>query len=329
MNNSNPSRKNGDPLYETWKKIHNNVVAVIFNSLLILVLIPIMGMIFKDSSPWVVIIATTVLEILLVWYPGYLYTPIGWRSVITFAGGRVKPLFYITSEDRKDGFYWVLDEGWLWLPPWVMGGEGVNVKERTMVVNDVEVPSKDSIRMLPDTTLQYKIVDPHLLLQIGLSAVEKGLHDLVSDTVRQLAHQNSAAVLYRFEKVDFNKPVSDACDREGALTRWGIDVVSVLLKKILPLENKVSEAFELETVEQRQKPGEKVERAFNIESIEAYKKTGLSPDAAAAMHAGERGKNVKISVRRIEVDSTDPMTQAAAVVNDGLAAGKDTNGGDA
>jgi len=230
-----------------------------------------------------------------------------------------------------------LDEGYHWLPPKIISAEEVSIKEQTKDVAIADVVSDNNVSMSIDTSIQYLIIDPYQSLSIGESVISDGLEEITKRTLRieARAEGNTDSVLMNMTE-DLGIKVRDAIvkrneaegARESLEVRWGIRVLNVFVTKIFPTDPNVLDAYENEVIEKRQKEAETTERNFNVESIEAYKETGLSAEAAAAMHAGERGKKVGVNVRVIQVNKDDPLTNAAAVVSDGLAEGGTPKGGE-
>jgi len=249
-----------------------------------------------------------VIAVLATYYFGYLglnKLEIGFNGVPLFLGERIEKV--------------TLGEGWVWVLPYpFMSIESIDVRERTLDVLEAIVISSNQVRMRIDTRLMWRVCNPYASLSIGEGVIEDGQHDLVVNTLREKAYQHTDGELMGELETTLGQLIKEAADNNS--DRWGIKTVQVFVIKIVPADEKISEAWELRSLEEREKAAEEVELAHVAKRIDSMSNEGkrMSSEIATAVVMEERGKKSPIRKLIIEGDGQNSLIKAAAVVNDGM-----------
>lgn len=205
-----------------------------------------------------------------------------------------------------------LNEGTVWLlPSPIMDAVEVNMQERTEHIRVSEIPavgkiasnipvgpSESIVEMLVDATLQWRVVDPYRVLDVGESVISDGLEQLVLNTIREEGASKSDVELMGRPATRGELGTAIKEDSKETAGRWGIEVTEVLIKQIIPSDPAVRRAYETYRREERERQGEAVEREFVIESINKIaNETGMSVENAAEVFQAERGKMQRQGIR--------------------------------
>jgi len=290
------------PMNQAWNYAYGVVITILVTSVIIgaVSLLPV-------QLNWAFTAAITIVVFYYIGYKGFRKIDVGFNGVPEIFGRRVESI--------------LLDEGWVWLLPYPFMGVGaIDVRERTIDVLQAVVISKNKVRMSIDTRLMWKIFNPYASLSIGEGVIEDGQVDLVINTLREKAKDHTDGELMALEK-ELGNAIKEAADENS--DRWGIHTIQVMVTKIVPADEKVAEAWEKRSIEEREADAEVVERNHIITSIDAIstKDDGserMSPEVASAVFATERGKESPIRKIIIEGDERNPLVRASGVVNDGL-----------
>lgn len=212
--------------------------------------------------------------------------------------------------------WFTFPEGWVWVPS-LMSVVSVDMRERTADIKEAIVISKNNVRMQIDTRLMWQIIDPYQTLDIGEDVVKDGLRDLVVNTLREEARKHTDKDLMTKE-INLGAKINKAADANS--DRWGIKTVQVLVPKVVPAADNVIEAWERESIEERQAKSEAIENEHFIERVERMSDGGnkMPYEIAAAFFQTERGKQSPVRKLIIEGDKGNPIVKAGAAVNDGL-----------
>lgn len=221
------------------------------------------------------------------------------RGVLSFLGKRVGGILF--------------HEGAHWVPPFVCSLVEVSVKEYTTDIPATKFVSKNKVEMHADASIQWRIVDPFLVLNLGgedksgEGVIEDGLkllilHFLRSDgknlTDEELMEdkedgdgRNIAKRIFEMLKPPSGSPPSIE-DEANIEDRWGIVILNVLVSNLLPVDEKILDAYEKSRIEEQEKVAERTESDFFIERVNTIsEKAKITPELAAAFFSTERGKD--------------------------------------
>ena len=219
---------------------------------------------------------------------------------------------------RLDSF--VLDEGWSWiLPRPLMDTEAIDVRERTLPLQgggSFTFLSMNNVRLSTTATVQWRVIHPYKLLSVGENTVSSGLHDAAIDALREQAvEQGVDDFVFVRSKEDLSERVAQAMKKLA--NRFGIEIVDVFVKDILPTNPRVLEAYEKLRIETEERAAERVERDLIIESIKKIaEETGVPASEAAIIFANERGK-MKRQQLVIQSDHKSPLILGGNLLGDG------------
>ena len=228
------------------------------------------------------------------------------RGVPIFLGKRLK-LF-------------ILDEGWSWiLPRPLMDTEIIDVREHSLPLqggSSFTFLSVNNVRLSTTATVQWRITHPYKLLSVGENTVSSGLHDAAIDALREQAvEQGVDDFVFVRSKEDLSERVAQAMKKLA--NRFGIEIVDVFVKEILPTNPRVLEAYEKLRIETEERAAERVERDLIIESIKKIaEETGVPASEAAIIFANERGK-MKRQQLVIQSDHKSPLILGGNLLGDG------------
>lgn len=213
--------------------------------------------------------------------------------------------------EKRIGEKVILDEGWGWIIPWVMNITSVDMREQSMNVPETVVVSKNKIRMTIDTEQLWEIVNPHKSLSVSEDII-RGLKTVTINTLREEATKYTDE-----ELMDVKESLGDAVYKaaDSITDRWGVNLKQVLISKIVPTNPKVMEAWEMETIEEREAVAEKKQNLSLAENIELLSGNGekMSREVAAAIHMEERGKKSPIQKIIVAGDDGNPIVKAAGM----------------
>lgn len=218
---------------------------------------------------------------------------------------------------RLDSF--ILDEGWSWiLPRPLMDTEVIDIRERTLPLQgggSFTFLSLNNVRLSTTATVQWRIANPYRLLSVGENTATSGLHDAAIDALREQAvEQGVDDFVFVRSKKELSGRVTTTLRKLAE--RFGIEIVDVFVKDILPTNPRVLEAYEKLRIETEERAAEQVERDLIIESIKKIaEETGVPASEAAIIFANERGK-MKRQQLVIQSDHKSPLILGGNLLGD-------------
>lgn len=198
--------------------------------------------------------------------------------------------------ERLGAFYTVWDTGIHFLPPFICRiSKKVSVKEQVADFKPQPVITKDNVTMQIDTVVFFQITDAKLFaygVERPLSAIE----NLTSTTLRNIVGDLELDQTLTSRDL-INTTITESLDR--ATDRWGIKVLRVELKNILP-PREIQDAMEKQMKAERERrekilqaEGEKNSQILVAEGEKASKILRAEAEKAAIVLAAEAVKEKK------------------------------------
>ena len=218
-------------------------------------------------------------------FGGIINIPIGFKGVPLILGRRNK--------------FFVLPEGLSWiLPRPFMNSENVNMKELTSDPGSTTVltgKGKETVRVIADAAIQWRIVNPFQVLSVGLDVIMKGMDDLIKEVIRSTIADKTPD-----EAIQIHEKLKDDLETKADEKSfdWGIEIKNVFITQ-LGFSDDVIKDFENVTRENKQKLSEETELEHVRGQIEAFKTLGLRPESAKETVQTERGKVKKTIEEKI------------------------------
>lgn len=216
---------------------------------------------------------------------GIINIPIGFKGVPLMFGRRIS--FFVLPE----GLNWVL-------PRPFMNSENVNMKELTSdpgLTTVLTGKGKETVRVIVDAAIQWKIYNAFQVLSVGISVIEKGMDNLIKEVVRSTIADKSpdeAIQIHEKLKDDLETKATEKSDD------WGIEITNVFITQ-LGFSDDVIKDFEKVTREDKQRTAERTELQHVREQIESFKSVGLKPESAKEIVQTERDKVTKTIEEKI------------------------------
>lgn len=219
-------------------------------------------------------------------FGGIVSIPIGFNGVPLLFGRRLK--------------FFTLPEGLSWvLPRPFMGYESVNMKEQTSNPGPTEVltgkEGKETVRVIADAAIQWKIVNPYKVLDVGINVIQEGMDSLIQQVIRSTLADKTPD-----EAIQIHEELKDHLETESTKKSddWGVEIRNVFITQ-LTFAEEVTKDYERVTREKKQLLAEKIEMKHLREEVEELKKMGLSPEKATEVFQTERGKVTKTIEEKI------------------------------
>ncbi len=279
-----------------------------FNLNLSSIVYNLVGLAIQEDYALILNLGITGVAIIAIWmyfWSGVYKVPIAYQAVPLFLGTRIK--------------YFILEEGYCWLPTFLMNMKGMDTHERRTDVNISNVVSSEGVRVLFDVTLVWNVLNPYRILSIDEDLMKKGICDVVDRALNREGEKWTAEQLVQGAlMLGLDEKIEEATTLKAK--EWGIKVSGAMITRKTTLNEKVITAWERETIEEAEKKAEEIEREHFVKSIDEISDNGkrMTHEMAAALFQTERGKTTPI--RKIIVDGNQdhPLISAAALISDGM-----------
>ncbi|TSC67500.1 MAG: hypothetical protein CEO19_182, partial [Parcubacteria group bacterium Gr01-1014_73] len=144
----------------------------------------------------------------------------------------------------------------------LMDTEAIDVRERSLPLQgggSFTFLSMNNVRLSTTATVQWRVVNPYKLLSVGENTAVSGLHDAAIDALREQAvEQGVDDFVFVRSKEELSERVVLALQK--LTRRFGVEIVDVYVKDILPTNPRVLEAYEKLRIETEERVAERVER---------------------------------------------------------------------
>lgn len=174
--------------------------------------------------------------------------PVGSGASLLFLGARVRLN---------------LGEGYQWVFPPLLWLQTEDLRERTQKLDNLEVFTKDNVRVNIDASIMFEVINPSRFQSVGTNSITTGLDDLTDQILREetragdlsemLGHAFRARVATRLHNEA--KELSEGSKKSEG---WGIRITRVPVPAIRP-DPKVIEALSLERVKEAERQAHRVE----------------------------------------------------------------------
>jgi len=165
---------------------------------------------------------------------------VGWRGQLLFLGQRMDA---------------TLKEGWRWVP-FPFGLKTADCRETIIKLGQLKVFTLDGVEVKIDVSIVTKIVDLNTYFNVELSGLKQGLDDIWDQVIRtQVVLLPLAQVLAMHATL--GQQARTVLDGQAG-TRWGIEIVRVVVAAITP-DQKMIDDLELRTRKERQREGQRIE----------------------------------------------------------------------
>lgn len=219
---------------------------------------------------------------------GLRFIPVGWRGQLLFLGQRMDA---------------TLGEGWRWVP-FPFGLKTADCRETILKLDPLRIFTSDLVEVKVDGSIVYKIVNLNLYFGVESSGFKQGLDDIWDEVIRTQVVLTSLAQALAMHATLGQQ--ARAAFEEQASTRWGIEVVRVVVAAITPADQKVSDDIALRLREERQREGQRVElRHFTDRVTELM----ASPPTGAGLTREQAIEQVQLALGQT-TKATDAKTLA-------------------
>jgi len=252
-----------------------------------------------------------------------LYTGV---DIIIFAvvvwGGRVS-----VEVGFGDGLFFLkrpieslyLTPGTYWIPRWFMSTRSVDMREETMPV-EIKVIAcgnddgdQNKVDMLVELIVHTKVDNPVKYLEVKNNVITAGLSALFTEVIRIEATELDATNFME-KKREFGVATKEAAQEPS--DRWGITVLSVSVKRIIPISPEVKQSFEQSGIEKREALAKEIEYREAIErGLKIQKDFGVTGEEA--LRTVMRGIGNAPEQEIVFTGAADSLTQLAAILKGG------------
>lgn len=214
-----------------------------------------------------------------------------------------------------ESFY--LAPGTYWIFRWFMSTKSVDMREETMPI-EIKVIAcgnddgdQNKVDMLVELVVHTKVDNPVKRLEVKNNVITEGLSALFTEVIRIKA-TGLDATNFMEKKREFGVATKEAAQEPS--DRWGITVLSVSVKRIVPISPDVKQSFEQSGIEKRKAIAKETEYNEAIErGLKMQEKFGVN--GKEALDHVMRGIGNAPEQEIAFTGAADSLTQAAAVLN--------------
>lgn len=227
-----------DVIIKSWQTLGLGVIASIFVGLLATVI--------SQSYLWG--LAFLLAAIAWLFIGGITKVDVGFRGVPLFLGGRIGREVIVETEGEKipQATGPTLKEGYHWVFPHLMSVQPIDTRLRVEEIEELKVYAKDNIPIVLDTSVTYRINNPHQSLNVGGEGeIKHGLNELMEAAIRDVVKTNVSTELtknYEHRKTLKDQLLKSVREVEK---KFGIDVVDAFVGEVTLPEN-IRKALELD-----------------------------------------------------------------------------------
>jgi len=244
------------------------------------------------------LIFSAVASILLIFVPGLKKVGIAKCGIIILFGKRVGEERFEAGEEA------ILSEGWHWLPPKICKVLEVDIKERSVTLDSVEVIVRDPndpkvgfIVVFKNIQVNYIPFSPLRITNTGEQDIDKELKAVAGEAIREkginlqktlisTAGSITQGDIMQIFAEDVDEHILKKIDNQSDTDRWGIVVVSAKTPTIEFLDPNTKKAFEASFVESKQRESEKFEAETLADNTKMFIEMGI--DKHVALMTAER-----------------------------------------
>lgn len=242
-----------------------------------------------------------------------IFAVVIWGGKVSVEVGFGDGLFFLKRPLKS--FY--LAPGTYWIPRLFMSTRSVDMREETQPI-EIKVIAcgnddgdQNKVDMLVELVVHTKVDNPVKYLEVKNDVITEGLSALFTEVIRIKATELDATNFME-KKREFGVATKEAAQEPS--DRWGITVLSVSVKRIVPISPDVKQSFEQSGIEKRKaiaketEYDEAIERGLKMQ--ESFGVTGKE-----ALDHVMRGIGNAPEQEIAFTGATDSLTQAAAVLN--------------
>lgn len=227
-----------DATLKSWQTLGLGIIASIFVGLLATVISQsyLWGLAFLFAAiAWLFIGSITKIDV-------------GFRGVPLFLGGRIgKEVIVKTTEGEKvpQATGPTLKEGYHWVFPYLMSVQFIDTRLQVEKIEKLKVYAKDNISIVLDTSITYRINNPHQSLNVGGEGeIKQGINELMEAAIRDVVKISESTELTK--NSEHRKTIKGNILKavREVEKKFGVDIVDAFVGEVA-LPKKIQEALEL------------------------------------------------------------------------------------
>jgi len=223
--------------FKSWQTLGLGLIVSIFVGLI--------ATIISQSYLW----GLAVLLVAIAWLfiTGVTKVDVGFQGVPLFLGARIgkQVITEVEGEKIPQASGPILREGYHWALPYFMSVKSIDTRLQVEEIDELNVYAKDNISVVLDTSVTYRINNPHQSLNVGGEGeIKQGLNELMEAAIRDVVKKNESTELTRNSehrrtlKEQLLKSVRDV------EKKFGIDIIDAFVGEV-SLPEKIRKALEL------------------------------------------------------------------------------------
>lgn len=223
--------------FKPWQTLGLGIIASIFVGLFITIVL--------QSYLWG--LAFFLAAIAWLFIGGITKVEVGFRGVILFLGGRIGKESIVKTEGEKIPLATgpTLKEGYHWTLPYIMSVQHIDTRLQVEEIEELKVYAQDNIPVVLDTSVTYRIDNPHQSLNVGgEEEIKQGLNELMEAAIRDVVKTNISTELTK--NSEHRKTLKEKLLKSvrGVEKKFGIDIVDAFVGEVALPEN-IRKALEL------------------------------------------------------------------------------------
>lgn len=283
-----------DITFKPWQTLGLGIIASIFVGLLATAI--------SQSYLWG--LAFLLAAIAWLFIGGITKVDVGFRGVPLFLGGRIGREVIVETKGEKvpQATGPTLKEGYHWVLPYLMSVQPIDTRLQVEEVEELQVYAKDNIAVVLDTSITYRINNPHQSLNVGGEGeIKQGINELMEAAIRDVVKNSQSTQLTK--NSERRKTIKERILKavQEVEKKFGVDIVDAFVGEVT-LPKKIQEALEL-----------KKQNQIYAETRKELEAAGVPKDKLEEVSQLNLGV-IKKEIKEFKVDLGETTAEVAAAL---------------